>query len=376
MDRNYTNIESLYFVGLRQKDIQGVTPVVLPSATFEFYHDKPVFGGTLSIKGGGLSLYRQDGTDTQRLSIEPNWTRNVSTKSGHLLKLFGHVRADLYHSSDLFESTTAVSDEDDDITARVIPTLGAEWRYPLYRKLGNVVQIIEPIAQFAVSPYGGNPMEIPNEDSLSFEFDDTNLFSDNKFPGLDRHEDGVRFNLGFKASLIGVGAGENSFMFGQSFRLKDSNLFDPATGLGERSSDYVGRLILSPSQLFSMTHRFRLDKEDLTFRRNEIDMTIGTPNYSLEVGYLKLAAELSETGLEEREEFNLETHLKIKGNWAFRASGRRNLVDGEMVRAQTSFVYTDECTEFEIAVRRRFTRYLDIEPATSIFFRVRLTTLG
>ncbi|TNE41096.1 MAG: LPS-assembly protein LptD [Alphaproteobacteria bacterium] len=376
MGRNYTNIESLYFVSLREKDVMGVTPVVLPNATFEYFHDTPVLGGTLSVKGGGLMLYREEGTDTQRLSIEPSWTRNFSTRNGHLFKLFGHVRADVYHSTELFESTTAVSDKDEEFTARVIPTLGAEWRYPLYRQRGTVTQILEPIAQLALSPYGGNPDEIPNEDSLSFEFDDTNLFSDNRFPGLDRHEDGVRLNIGLQASFIGQGSGENSFMFGQSFRLKESTLFDPTTGLDETNSDYVGRLILSPSQYFAMTHRFRLDKDDLSFRRNEVDLTGGTPDYNLKLGYLKLAAELSASGLEEREELSAETHLKIRGNWSFQANGRRNLADGEMVKAQASFVYKDECTEFEIAVRRRFTRFRDIEPATSIFFRIRLTTLG
>jgi LPS-assembly protein len=375
-ERNFTSIEGLYFVGLRQKDIQGGTPVVLPNANFEYYLDRPVFGGTVSIVGNGLSLFRSEGTDMQRLSIEPNWTRSISTKGGHLIRMFGHVRADVYHMTDLLDSTTAVSDENEDFAARVIPTLGIDWHYPIARMSGKSIQIIEPIAQLAISPYGGNPEEIPNEDSLSFEFDDTNLFSDNKFPGLDRLEDGVRINVGLRASLVGVGSGENSIMIGQSFRLKESDLFDPTTGLGELSSDYVGRLVISPISLFSLTHRFRLDKDDLSFRRNEVDLSLGTPDYSLNVGYLRLGAELSESGLEEREELNAESHLKLTRNWAFEASGRRNIVDDEMVRAQASFVYRDECTEFEIAIRRRFTRFRDIEPATSIFFRVRLTTLG
>jgi len=374
--RNHGSVEGIYFVGLRLKDIQGVTPLVLPNANFEYYFKQPVLGGTLSVTGNALALHRSDGTDMQRLSFEPSWNRSLATKSGHLFRLFGTVRTDLYHASDLLESQTAITDKDEETVARVIPTVGADWHFPLVRQKNGLVQLIEPIAQLAISPYGSNPEEIPNEDSLSFEFDDTNLFSANKFPGLDRHEDGVRLNLGFRAQLIGYGAGENSFMFGQSFRLKDSDLFDPSTGLGEKSSDYVGKTVLSPLPLIDLTHRFRLDKDDLSFRRNEVDLGVGTEDYSLKVGYLRLAAELSESGLEEREELNAETQLKITDNWSFRASGRRNLVEDEMVRAQASFVYEDECTNFEIAIRRRFTRFRDIEPATSIFFRVRLKTLG
>lgn len=374
--RNFGSVEGIYFVGLRLKDIQGVTPLVLPNANFEYYFDRAVLGGTVSVTGNALALHRSNGTDMQRLSFEPSWSRSIATKNGHLYRLFGTVRADLYHASDLLESLTAITDQDEETVARVIPTLGLDWHYPLVRQRGGITQLIEPIAQLAISPYGSNPEEIPNEDSLSFEFDDTNLFRSNKFPGLDRHEDGVRLNLGFRAQLIGFGAGENSIMFGQSFRLRDSDLFDPSTGLGEKSSDYVGKIVLSPLPMFDLTHRFRLDKDDLSFRRNEVDLGFGSEDYSLKVGYLRLAAELSESGLEEREELNVETQLKIRGNWSFRASGRRNLVEDEMVRAQASFVYEDECTDFEIAIRRRFTRFRDIEPATSIFFRIRLKTLG
>ncbi len=37
---------------------------------------------------------------------------------------------------------------------------------------------------------------IPNEDSLDFEFTDDNLFSLNRFPGIDRLEGGPRANVG------------------------------------------------------------------------------------------------------------------------------------------------------------------------------------
>jgi len=37
--------------------------------------------------------------------------------------------------------------------------------------------------------------QIPDEDSLDLEFTDANLFSINRFPGVDRLEGGVRANL-------------------------------------------------------------------------------------------------------------------------------------------------------------------------------------
>ncbi len=374
--RSHMTVESFYFVGLRQTDAQGLTPLILPNANATYYFDDPVFGGTMSIASNALALLRNDGTDVQRVSITPTWDRRIKTPGGHLLDLKGTLRTDFYHVNDLRLSETAMSAKDEDFTARFLPTVSATWHYPLARNGWGGLQIIEPIAQIALSPIGGNPEEVPNEDSLSFEFDETNLFSPNRFPGLDRFEDGVRFNIGVRAALVDFGAGENSLMFGQSFRARESDIFDPASGLGENASDYVGRIAFSPNSFLRLTHRFRLDKDNFEFQRNEVDLDLGNDDYSLNLGYLRLAEQLTELDLGEREEFDFETDLKIRGNWSFHASGRRNLVENEMVRAQAAFVYEDECTAFEIAVRRRFTRDRDIEPATSIFFRVRLKSLG
>src|SRR5204862_406003 len=62
----------------------------------------------------------------------------------------------------------------------------------------GVRQVFEPIVQAILAPFGGNPNTIPNEDSASFEFDETNLFSYNKFPGDDRVETGPRMNAGVR----------------------------------------------------------------------------------------------------------------------------------------------------------------------------------
>ena len=44
---------------------------------------------------------------------------------------------------------------------------------------------------------------ITNEDSRNFEFDDTNLFAINRFPGRDRYEGGPRVNYGLRGAIYG-----------------------------------------------------------------------------------------------------------------------------------------------------------------------------
>ena len=59
-------------------------------------------------------------------------------------------------------------------------------------------QTIEPIAQVIVRPNETNIGKLPNEDSQSLIFDDTNLFKIDKFAGWDRIEGGGRANVGIQ----------------------------------------------------------------------------------------------------------------------------------------------------------------------------------
>src|SRR3546814_18161371 len=74
-----------------------------------------------------------------------------------------------------------------------------------------------------VTPYGGNPKSIPNEDSLSFEFDETNPFSLNRFPGYDRWDGGPKLNYGLRSAIYGPTGGYSELLVGQSLRAKSDD---------------------------------------------------------------------------------------------------------------------------------------------------------
>ncbi len=120
-----------------------------------------------------------------------------------------------------------------------------------------------------VSPYGGNPDTIPNEDSQEVEFDDTNLFSSSRFSGLDRVESGPRVNYGVRWAAYGAGGGHTSVLVGQSYRLKEDDTFAEGSGLDgqafRRRRPRPG--VAEPVPRSDVPDR--LDKEDFTPRRNE-----------------------------------------------------------------------------------------------------------
>jgi len=378
--RSYASVNGWYFQGLRATDDPGKTPIVMPLAEIEYVPDAPVFGGRFSLMGNLLVLQRGESDcitgpcreDTNRLSATANWALPVTTTGGHIFTFFANLRADVYYvtgSGPLADAT--------DTTGRVLPLAGVEWRYPLVSTEMGFRQVLEPIVQAIVAPYGGNPNDIPNEDSASFEFDETNLFSTNKFPGGDRVETGPRMNVGLRyAAYFEDGLVEA--IVGESFRLHEDDAFTQESGLRDQSSDYVGRVTLQPTNYFRLINRFRLSHDDGSFERNEIYAeAFDVDMYSLKAGYLKLAPDPSDPfDPDGREEISLDGRIRAAQYWWIDAAGRRNLEDDKMIESRFGIAYEDECAVFGIDIRRRFTRDRDIEPATSLLFTFRLKGLN
>ena len=61
--------------------------------------------------------------------------------------------------------------------------------------------MIEPIAGVYAAPNGGNQRKIPDEDSLSFDYDDSLLFRPDRLAGYDVLDTGQRVDYGLKLGL-------------------------------------------------------------------------------------------------------------------------------------------------------------------------------
>ena len=365
--RSYAAVNGWFFQGLREDDDPGLTPLVLPLAEVEYVPDEKVLGGRFQLSASALALHRSEGRDTARASATAAWKLPLTSTGGHLFTMFANLRADAYHVTD-----TGLAGDEDETVGRILPWAGIEWRYPLVRTDWGWKQVIEPIVQVIGAPYGGNPSEIPNEDSASFEFDETNLFSFNKFPGLDRWETGPRVNAGMRAAAY-FDEGFVEAILGQSYRFHEDSAFTEESGLRDQQSDYVGRLTVQPDGNIRVVHRFRIDQSAFRFERNEIYAeAFDVDFYSFKAGYVLLEPEPVLPAPEQREEINVAGSIRAIDDIWFRASGRRDLADDQMIESKFGISYIDDCAEFGIDFRRRFTRDRDIEPASSFLFTFRL----
>ena len=370
--RNYARAEALAFQGLEESDDSGETPIVLPFLEYSHVGKTGVFGSRTSVEASALALTRTDGTDTRRLSMKAGWHLPFFGPLGDVYTLSASVQGDAYHVEELERE----GDEDfTGFTGRFIPELALNWRYPFIRDGGEVIQMIEPIASFILSPYGGNPDEIPNEDSLDFEFDDTNLFRSSRFTGVDRVEGGPRINYGLKWSLFGPSTSQASFLIGQSWRARSDSTFPADSGLEDNLSDIVARVHIAPSSLLDLRYRTRIDKDDLTPRRNELSMNAGPPALRVNTSYVFFDTQ-EDSEFEARQEVRAGVAAKLNRYWRTNGSFVYDVEANEKRSLGVGLTYEDECLVFSANYSRTFFRDRDLEPSNTILFRVLFKTLG
>ena len=379
--RNYAAANAYYFQGQRSTDDPGKTPFVFPMLDYNFVGEPGRYGGHWLLDANALGLSRTQSTDTYRVSLKPEWELPYVSPLGEVYRLYASVQADGYLVHDVTEPDSP-SNTLSGLTGRFFPQAGADWRLPMVRKDGTITQLIEPVLGFVVAPKSQNFDRIPNEDSLSVEFDDTNLMSPNRFTGLDRVEGGTRVSYGLHGSVTGLGGGYSSFFVGQSYRLTKSTDFGTGTGLEDHFSDIVGRIRVSPLRYLSGTYRFRLDKDNLTANRNELQATAGVKALNLSLNYLSVKQQSindvtnPQDEFGDRKEITLGLNSQVTKYWSGGINTQRDLQSHSSLSSGAYLRYEDDCFVFRADLTRTFTHDRDIGPTDTILFKIVLKTLG
>ncbi|MHA1565316.1 MAG: LPS-assembly protein LptD, partial [Alphaproteobacteria bacterium] len=371
-DRSYANAEAYYFQGLAADDIQDTIPIVAPKLDYNFIGEPMDSGARLTMDANIQALTREDGPDSRRVSLVSGVHLPYTSPLGDVYDFRANVQTDLYDVDQvaLGSSNSLASG----ITGRVMPRLSVEWRYPWVRRTGQIRQVLEPLVTVAVSPNGGNPGRIPNEDSSVFELDETNIFKPSRFPGKDRVEGGQHVAYGFRAGVFGEKGRGATIVVGQSYQVRTDDTFTIGSGLEDHFSDIVGRLTVSPSDFFKLTYKTRLDKDSFTARRNEVSASLGSERLRATANYLFF----EEAGeFPEREELTLRLDSEINDQWSASVDGTRDLsANGGMLSYGGSLTYNCDCLILSLNARRTFTTDRDIKPTDSILLQVTFKTLG
>jgi LPS-assembly protein len=420
-DENYLNAYSLYpvyaflsssvylegftsssYARLDADTYQGVVttidnselPVVLPHGEYDFLSNQDSVGGQFSVHADMFNVVRNVGTDTRRISAIPGYSVPFSLPNG----IVGTARVELvtaaYDASHLFEQPN-FSNLNTAQTARAQPYGAVFVRLPLIRQAGRWgSQLIEPEAQLVVSPNVGVSQNnrIPNEDSLDLEFSDANLFSLNRYPGIDRLEGGSRVDYAMHAAWYLPNGATLDGLLGQSVRFHKDDDYLPDSGLNDNVSDIVGRFIIAPTPYFNLTYRTRLSHEDLGARMIDATVNGGTHRLNGSFGYFYentnpyVLFETTGNGgppltpppafFIPRHEITASINTNV-GNWSFTAGTARNLQTGTFDDANFNLGWQNNCFGINLIYYQYFTSdFSQGNGGTSAIVQFTFKTLG
>jgi LPS-assembly protein len=371
--RSRAAITGYFFQSLRATDVTAQMPLALPLLEYTYIPEYKVWGGRLRADTSALYLNRNEGTDMLRGSADADWRLPFTTNDGELITFETFLRGDLYYINDATFDVPGASKNTETI-GRALGYSMLEWRWPFVAdtNIPNTTLVVEPIAQAIAASGGGNPAGLPNEDSIAFEFDSTNLFNPNPSPGLDLWTGGPRTNVGLRASAI-LPNGSVEAMLGQEFRFATDSSLPVGLRLNDSKSDIVGQFKIQFPNI-SLTHQFNIDPDDGTLRRNEVYLLAHFGRSMINLSYLKLPQSAADPSLGEQEQVNLTTTIQVYGNWGIFGEARRDLAKNQELESSIGITYDDDCFVASLGFHRRDTATLNLKPSSAVIFRLGLKT--
>jgi LPS-assembly protein len=373
---SYISVAAADVQGLRSTDVNTTFPVIAPLIEARYDPNLSIFGGRLEIVGSGVVLTRDQappdptlsGINSRRGSFDANWSGAYFLPGGMRLDPYLDVRADVYNLSNLqppFAQGATI--------LRGLPTAGLTWSWPFFKEDGALTYILEPIAQLALSPVLRQDPRIPNEDSVNFQFDETNLFVYNKSPGYDLLDSGQRLNVGGRATVEADNGFAASALVGREFRAQADPGLPARTGLSGTSSDWVVAGDAGPYKGLDFFTRMRLDSTTFKVNYLEAGADFQTPRFDGQIRYLEEAQDPNGNFVSDLD-FHAEVFLL--NHWGVSAYGAREFQTGVWREQDFGIVYRDSCIRVEVVYRRDDTFNGVLGPSQGVSLRLSLATLG
>lgn len=391
-------------------------PIVLPVVNRDWQFRPDSVGGTLRFNANLLNIGREVGTQTRRLSGTAAWDRSFRDGFGGDYKFQISARADGYSvaglsnlsNPDLPSSYFSQNGQPPTqrvpynfLSARAFPQMGLTWNYPVIRRGETFDLLVQPTVATFIGPNGGNSHRIPDEDSLGYQFRDTDLFRPDRMQGYDLLDTGQRVDYGLNLGAYNKNGASYRMLVGQSYRAEPNPFVPPGSGMDQRLSDIVGRVVLAPSSYLDMIYRFRLDKSTLANRFQELALNAGPTNFKVGVGFLLVPAEQPSQLITvpgsgntilygKREQLSLGLNAKITRYWSLNLgetinlTNASNIVNGMVtpqanstsLQSSVQAIYQDECMAFIASASQSAIRNGDVTPGYTVMFSIAFKNIG
>ncbi|PZO48092.1 MAG: hypothetical protein DCF16_16870 [Alphaproteobacteria bacterium] len=371
---SYASVAFVGFQGLREEDTSDLLPVILPYAQTDHVFGMPVLGGQVRVATNTAALLRDDNPATvdfegsdARFSAGATWRRDMVFGPGMVLSPFAQVRGDVFH----VETTP----DEYETFGRGLGLAGAEISWPFMRPGERFDLIVEPVVMAAWATNDAEDPRIRNEDSLSFELDDSNLFRPNAAPNYDLWEPGGRVSAGLRAVARARTGESASLLFGRRWREEQADGFTAANNLAGETSDWVGAAQVDFGSRLGAEARFRMADDTFDLQRIDLGVRAAAGRFNVSARYFNLDESVAAPGTP-TEEITAAVGVDIARGWRAQFGLTRDLDSDINLRQEIRAIYEDDCTFLEIAYTRSETRRGTIGPDEGLQIRIGLRSLG
>ncbi|EHH67193.1 organic solvent tolerance protein [Gluconobacter morbifer G707] len=389
---SYLRFDGQAYQGLNQGTIRNADlPWALPRLSYDFQGQPDILGGRFSLHTTDFNLWRKNGVSDQRGELQMQWDRPFHNRLGQQWLLTARLDSNVYHATSLYQQPTYYPAHGSQVSGQVLPTIAMKMNWPFLRSFakGHGSQIFEPIIQAIAAPNTGNSSNrsMPNEDSLSYEFTDTTLFSLNRYLGTDRLDGGLRGNVGIHQNWTWNGHSVDA-LFGESFQQHIDHNRIPYSGLDHHLSDPVGRVRVTPNQYVDVTARGRYNPWTRQFDYGEGLLSTGIPALRFTAGYVYApvtpyyyyATDYRTQGV--NAPYVVKTSEITGGvstHWRqYHASAffRRSLSRKQFVANGATIGYANDCFGLDVMYIKQYTRIGGEQRNTTVLFNFTFKTIG
>ncbi|MBI1214865.1 MAG: LPS assembly protein LptD [Alphaproteobacteria bacterium] len=377
--RNYARVAATNFQDVRLGTHPG-QPSILPEIEDSMTGEPDgMLGGRWTAGFSTLGLYRSSsGEDMQRASVDAGWERRNISPLGFSTRVSLDTRGDFYAVQDSDISKTDPTQSPSSQTFRGTAVAGMTTSYPMVRRFDGSQVVVEPLVGASFSPRINNsPLDIPNEDSIDLQLDTNNLFAENRFPGIDRQEDGARVNYGLKTGLYGDNGRYARAFIGQSYRFSDRTIFPQGSGLENKASDVVGQFNVSLSRYLSGDYRFQMDSHNLSLQRHEFQANAGNATVDASAKYIYIAPTAGTGFTQSRQQALVSGSYKFAHDWWADSEVLADMGEQPgLRRAMVGLNYADECFSFSVEGVRNLINPASGENGTVLMVRLGFKNIG
>lgn len=352
-------VEEFVILGNATQADQNKQGVNLPVVEAHHVEDIGPHWGQVEVSGNLSNIYRAADSSSTTNGVtyvvghaetklhgtgKLGWRSEFATDAGVLFTPYLAIRAD---AATYNGASALMPGAQQLLTATPIAALDV--RYPFVAMGDGGTHIIEPIAQVVYRGSATTNVGITNDNAQSFVFDDTNLFSYNRFSGTDRQETGLRANVGGHYLAAFDDGSYIDFIAGQSFHLAGTNalgLSDTAqtgtsSGLGSFASDIIVGAEAGFNQNVKVGAKAQIDPNAARLRRAALAGSVTYDRWRFGLDYSYRMADPTLGALTDRQDIGGYVQVPLHDYWHANFAAGYDLTGAALINHSAGVTYDD-----------------------------------